>query len=224
MELLNCVPRSTTSSNRQRQQRDEAATITSSFNPSYLSTPLRKNSRNHQLQTQSSLSRFVHPLTAPNHSTPALGSNQSLHPNDHSISTSTSGRFPPPSPLIHVSNSQYNKNLDPDSSIDSNQDMSAVGGGSNHVHFAPSADSSQRDDENSAAGSSQPSAQELNEEEEDVFTLAKSHFDSHQLERCSALLESLNSLNPKATFLRLYARFLVSVVRNMQTLHNGLGL
>ena len=51
---------------------------------------------------------------------------------------------------------------------------------------------------------------ELNEEEQDLFLLAKSYFDSHQLERCSALLESMNSDSTKVTFLRLYSRFLVS--------------
>ena len=48
------------------------------------------------------------------------------------------------------------------------------------------------------------------EEEEDAFLLAKSLFDHHQWERCAALLENRKIQGPKARFLQLYARYLVS--------------
>lgn len=94
---------------------------------------------------------------------------------------------------------------------------SMINSDSNHVHFAPSEhSSSQQTDLNHSHLSNHPDRNgngdrdELNEEEQDLFLLAKSYFDSHQLERCSALLESMNSDSTKVTFLRLYSRFLVS--------------
>lgn len=50
----------------------------------------------------------------------------------------------------------------------------------------------------------------LDEEEEDMYALAKAQFDHHQLERCAWILDQGNCRSDKSLFLKLYARFLVS--------------
>ena len=83
-----------------------------------------------------------------------------------------------------------------------------------HVHFAPSNDISLLSMDESVAfkhGGGYQYEESWDEEDEDSYLLAKSLFDHHQWERCAALLEKRKVQGFKALFLKLYAKYLVSV-------------
>ncbi|EPQ32181.1 uncharacterized protein PFL1_00378 [Pseudozyma flocculosa PF-1] len=186
LELLQCVPRPQTAS-------DIAEPI---LEPRFVqnagaSTPATR--RSHTLR----------PGHFPEHSTPALGLQQRLDAGDDG--QDLSGRFMPPprfppSPLANVS---HISDLDA-----SSVSMDSEGVGSAHVHWQ-----STNNSYSCSPGPSQllPDADdEDREEDEDTYALAKSYFDQHQLERCAWLLENRGCRGDRATFLRLYARFLMS--------------
>lgn len=129
----------------------------------------------------------------PVQSTPAVG------PSDGS------GRFSsqpiPPSPLPGSS-------ITPATPVGQDASSSSA---SAHVRFAATEASADR----SHAEASTRDAWEVEDEEEDVFMLAKSLFDHHQWERSAALLEQRNVRGPKALFLQLYARYLI-IERNAE--------
>lgn len=153
----------------------------------------------------------------PEHSTPALGTQQrmSAEPSteDGSIAE-VSGRFAPnafaSSPLANVrSRHLASPRGDPDSSLITVDSEEGDAPGSAHVHwqsntnsvdFSPGASQSR-------FGGAISGASPL---EEESYMLAKSHFDQHQLERCIWVLENSKGDSEKARFLRLYARFLMS--------------
>ncbi|KAN0066485.1 Anaphase-promoting complex subunit 8 [Thecaphora frezii] len=151
-------------------------------------------------------SHTLRPGHFPEHSTPALGLHQQQHRLDAGDdSYDVSGRFAPPprfppSPLANVSHI-----TDPDASSVS---IESDGIGSAHVHWQST--------NNSYSCSPGPSRlvhdtdDEDRDDDDDIYALAKSYFDQHQLERAAWLLEERGCKSDKATFLKLYARFLVS--------------
>lgn len=153
----------------------------------------------------------------PEHSTPALGMQQrmSVEPNAEEGSVGeVSGRFTSnafaSSPLASACLGHLvSPRGDPDSSLITVDSEDGDGAGSAHVHWQSNTNSV-----DCSPGPSQlrfggvPAASPAIEEE--VYMLAKSHFDQHQLERCIWVLENSKSTLDKARFLRLYARFLMS--------------
>lgn len=129
----------------------------------------------------------------PEHSTPALGMHQrmSVEPALDNVSNGL-----PSSPLNHLTLVPTNA----DSSVITIDSEDGGPAGSAHVHFQSNVNSVDHS-----------LAQESDDHEDsEAFLLAKSHFDQHQFERCVWVLEQAKSNHGKATFLRLYARFLMS--------------
>lgn len=148
----------------------------------------------------------------PTQSTPAF---PSLSGNG-SPSANDSGRFAnfrsmaPPSPLANVSFPEEQEDL---ASVNADEDESM----SAHVHFAASASASASASRSASVVAGLAGQDE--EEDEDIYMLAKSLFDHQQWERCASILEAHKIKSDKAVFLGLYARYLVS-----STLYSAISL
>lgn len=137
-----------------------------------------------------------------------------------------SGRFDsigiPPSPLPGSTGSGGGmgsiSNIGSSSNIESNRVLqpltplvpaSSNSSASAHVRFAATETSGNRSQADTSMAAYTDTWDMMNEDEEDVYMLAKNLFDHHQWERSAALLERHKVRGAKALFLKLYARYLL---------------
>ncbi|MCO5549505.1 hypothetical protein L7F22_002977 [Adiantum nelumboides] len=78
-----------------------------------------------------------------------------------------------------------------------------------HVRFATTEISENQSQADTSMAAYTDTWDIMNEDEEDIYLLAKNLFDHHQWERSAALLERHKIRGPKALFLKLYARYLL---------------